>query len=491
MKKILSILLFSSLLLSMTACGTEESETAPAQEEETVAEAPAETETEVIRDDLGEYDFEGASFDMYTRHTTMFYPSMEVTESTGEVLSDAVFNRNRAIEERFNFAFQETAYTNTQEGNDAPRKLLTAGDDTYEIMVGRYLNMFNFASEGMLLPTTSLPNIDMTKPYWDAEMYENLSISGKHFFATGSFNLSSYDFTHALLFNKDMAADHNLGDLYAIVEEGDWTFDLFRQMGETVMQDVDGDGVMGETDLYGYTARCSAVMPAFWVGADVQPATKDNAEALVFTALENEKFFDVCTKVFDMTWNNGAWNPHYAHLSGTAAEDNMPAECFRAGNALFMDARLYEVTALRDSDINFGILPYPKYDTAQKNYLGRMEGCELFGVPLTNTALEMTGTIMEAMASESRISVVPAYYDVMLKSKVSRDEESSAMLDLILENLVFDAADALLGTEFRDGTMNQCFSKNQQDIASALTKSSKTYQSVLDKYSQAFAALEE
>ncbi len=490
MKKILSILLFSSLLLSMTACGTEESGTAPVQGEETDAEVLAETETEVIRDALGEYDFEGASFDMYTRHTTMFYPSMEVTESTGEVLSDAVYNRNRAIEERFNFVFQETAYTNVQEGNDAPRKLLTAGDDTYEIMVGRYLNMFNFASEGMLLPTTSLPNIDMTKPYWDAEMYENLSISGKHFFATGSFNLSSYDFTHALLFNKDMAADHNLGDLYAIVEEGDWTFDLFRQMCETVLQDVDGDGVMGETDTFGYTARGSAVMPAFWVGADVHPATKDDTEALVFTALENEKFFDVCTQIFDMTWNNNAWNNNYVHLTG-ADGDNKPAECFRAGGALFMDAKLYEVTALRDSDINFGILPYPKYDTAQQNYLGRMEGCELFGIPLTNTSLEMTGTIMEAMASESRISVVPAYYDVMLKSKVSRDEESSAMLDLILENLVFDAADTLLGTEFRDGTMYQCFNKNQQDIASALTKSWNTYQNVLDKYSKAFAALEE
>ena len=38
MKKILSILLFSSLLLSMTACGTEESGTAPLQGEETAAE---------------------------------------------------------------------------------------------------------------------------------------------------------------------------------------------------------------------------------------------------------------------------------------------------------------------------------------------------------------------------------------------------------------------------------------------------------------------
>lgn len=490
MKKFVSVLLFVTILLSMNACGTS-NEAATETAAETVGEtAVTETETEVIRDDLGEYDFGGASFDMYTRYTNMFYPSMEVTESTGEVLSDAVYNRNRKLEERFNFVFQELAYTNVKEGNDAPRKLLTAGDDTYEIMVGRYLNMFNFASEGLLQPTTKLPNIDVSKPYWSAEMYENLSICGKHFFVTGSYNLSAYDFTHTLLFNKDMAKDNSLGDLYEIVNAGDWTYDLFRQMCETVLQDVDGDGVMGETDIYGYAARPAAVMPAFWVGADVQPVTRDADKALVFTALENEKFFDVCTKVFDMTWNNGAWNNCYVGLKG-ADGDNKPAECFRAGGALFMDAKLYEVTALRDSDINFGILPYPKYDTVQKNYLGRMEGCELFGVPMTNTVLEMTGTILEAMASESRLTVMPAYYDIMLKSKVSRDEESAAMLDLILENLVFDAADTLLGGEFRDGTMNQCFSGNNQDIASALTKSRNTYQNVLDKYSKAFAKLEE
>lgn len=492
MKKNISILLLVAGLVSssLTACGEKEVETKPVSDATAVVSEDEVPTTTEIRDDLGEYDFEGATFDMYTRHTNMFYPSMEVEESTGDVLSDAVYNRNRLLEERFHFVFQETAYTNTQEGNDAPRKLLAAGDDTYEIMVGRYLNMFNYAAEGMLLPTTALPNIDMTKPYWDAEMYENLSICGKHFFATGSFNLSSYDFTHALLFNKDMVKDHDLGDLYTIVQEGTWTFDRFQTMCETVLQDVDGDGVMGEDDIYGYTARSSAVMPAFWVGGDVQPVTRDETDALQFTALANEKFFDICNKVFAMTWNNNGWNACYASMNN-AEGDVKPAECFRKNGALFLDAKLYEITSLRDSDVDFGIIPYPKYDITQKNYLSRMEGCELFGVPLTNTALEMTSTILEAMASESRLTVVPAYYEIMLKNKVSRDVESAAMLDLIMENLVFDAGDTLLGTEFRDGTMLECFYKNQQDVASALTKKQNVYQTTLDTYNEAFAALEE
>lgn len=134
-----------------------------------------------------------------------------------------------------------------------------------------------------------------------------------------------------------MVKDHDLGDLYTIVQEGTWTFDRFQTMCETVLQDVNGDGAMGEDDIYGYTARSSAVMPAFWVGGDV---------------------------------------------------------------------------------------------------------------------------------------------------------ESAAMLDLIMDNLVFDAADTFLGTEFRDGTMLECFYKNQQDVTSALTEKQNVYQTTLDTYNEAFAALE-
>jgi hypothetical protein len=282
-----------------------------------------------------------------------------------------------------------------------------------------------------------------------------------------------------------MAADNNLGDLYAIVNSGQWTFDKFHEMSEKVIKDLNGDAVMDDKDQYGYTSRPAAVLPGFWVGADVQPVTKNEEGALRFTATDNEKFFNVCKKIFDMTRNNGTW---YVSLDGSAG-DNQPSDLFRAGNALFMDAKLYEVTKLRDSYVEFGILPYPKYTEDQANYLARMEGCELFGIPLTNAKLEMTGAILESMACESQISVVPIYYETMLKYKVTRDEESAAMLDLIFEHLIFDYADTLLGTEFRDGTMNQCFNSNQQDLTSILTKSINVYQEALDKYNEAFRKL--
>ena len=483
--------IFTLILSMLCAAGCTAGES-PSADETTdsspteAAETDGASDETTLGDGIGDYDFGGESFTMYTRYTDMFYPSLNVEEITGDQLNDVIYERNRELETRFNFTFDEEKYYNTVEGNDAPRVMLAAGDDTYDLITGRYLNMYNYAAEGYLIPITEVPVIDVTKPWWNTEMYQNLSIYDRHYFAVGAFNLSAYDFTHVMLFNKTMASELGVPDLYELVTSGGWTFDKFSEYGLLAFGDINGDGEYTDADRYGYTSRPSAVMPGFWIAAGVEPVTVSADGALEFTAHTNERFLDICSRVFDITRNNHIW---YESLNGTPG-DNQPSELFRAGGALFMDAKLYEVTKLRDSDIDFGIIPYPKYTEEQENYLSRMEGCELFVVPKTNTNPEMAGVILEAMAYESEQTVLPAYYEVMLKTKVSRDEQSSAMLDLILDHLVFDLGDTLLGTEFRDGTMNECFYENRQELVSILTEMSGVYQKVLDNFNEAFKELE-
>ena len=52
--------------------------------------------------------------------------------------------------------------------------------------------------------------------------------------------------------------------------------------------------------------------------------------------------------------------------------------------------------------------------------------------------LERTGVVAEALAYYGKQIVTPAYYDVNLIGQSTRDEESSDMLELIFDNLVFD-----------------------------------------------------
>lgn len=140
-----------------------------------------------------------------------------------------------------------------------------------------------------------------------------------------------------------------------------------------------------------------------------------------------------------------------------------------------MDMTFFYISSLRNMDADFGILPYPKYDEAQKDYLARIEGIELTGVPVTADT-EFVSAIMEAMASESATTVVPAYYDVALKTKMTRDNDSAEMLDIIFENRVFDLGDTIWCDEIRDGVFKPMFTTGNRSLSSKFA----TMQSKMD-----------
>ena len=486
MKKVILFLLTAALLLS-ASCGeasVDGKTTTPDSSGDDIKESDsAATETE-LSDDLGKYDFGGRTFSIYTRTTPLFYPYLDRQEATGDTIDDAVYNRNRKLEERFNFSFDEQYYDYTVEGNDAPRKLLLAGDDTYQLYVGRCVHMFNYASEGYFYKIDDLTAINTEKPYWNSQLYDNLSIGNAHYFAVGDFNISAFDFTHVLLFNKKMIDDLNLGDIYSTVLDGKWTFDRFGEMSRAAVSDVNGDSVMDENDQYGYTSLGKQVLPGFWIAGGALSMKKDDGQ-LVYTAPTDQKFIDVCQKVFEITWNDNIW-----HRVPITVDREEEMQMFCDGKALFTDSSCFQISLTRDAATDFGIIPYPKYDETQDKYYSRIEGCELFGVPLTNTDPEMTSVILEAMACESRKIVIPAYYEVALKVKFTRDEESSKMLDIAYENRVFDYGDTILCEEFRDGVMRQAFAKDNRDIVSTLTKVQNKVEKKLGTLNDAFGTLE-
>ena len=59
-------------------------------------------------------------------------------------------------------------------------------------------------------------------------------------------------------------------------------------------------------------------------------------------------------------------------------------------------------------------------------------------VPLTVSDVERTSIILEALNAETYKTVVPAYYEIALKVKYARDNESVEMMDMIMESRIFD-----------------------------------------------------
>lgn len=482
-KQILTTFLLIALLAS-ASCGAGSSvSTDTTTSDENITSATA--EDTAVSDKLGSFDFGGDEFHMLTRDMGLFYPYLDIEAETGNILDDTIYRRNRQLEERFNFLFEETIYTYAVEKNDYPRQFLLSGDTTFDLYTGRFLNLFNYASEGLIVPVGDIPHIDPNQPYWDKKLYSDLEIANKHFFAIGDFNLSSADFTHVMLFNKAMAEDYNIGNLYDIVRSGSWTFDTFAKLSKLAVQDLNGDSVINEMDQFGYTSPGKQVMPGFWIGANTELVSKDEDGMLTYIAPNNEKLFDVFQRIYEMTWDDNVWHANTNQPGSTSAD--MELGIFMNGSALFTNASCFQLTTLlREFEVEFGIIPYPKWDENQKEYYSRIENCELFGISYSNENREMAGVILEAMACASYNSLKPAYFDTTLRVKGTRDEDSAEMLDIIFANRVFDYADTLLCSQLRDGVIYQAFQSNNRNMVSVLTGVISQCEDKINTYNNGF-----
>ncbi|MBE6560989.1 MAG: hypothetical protein E7662_07670 [Ruminococcaceae bacterium] len=491
MKKLLSILL-AAMMLILPACSSAPVEmpvddtTAAADTTASVVEETTEAESTIPADKLGDnLDFKGKTFSVYSRVRDFFHGELLIKESNGESLNDARYEAMEKVQSRLNIKLNEVTF----DDSDAPYALILSGDNTYQMYNTRHVNSFNYASEGIVYKITDIPVIDLDAPWWDAEFTDYLAIGGVKYFGMGAFNLTTYDSIHMLLFNKDIYTNQQISKnhlggktIYETVLDGKWTYDLFRQVMTGVTTDVNGDGKYDSSDTWAYLALDKFSLPSIIIAGGYLMIDKDKDGKLINNMEGNETYFNAYNKIMDMLWSDNNWFP----VLTVSTEDQMLRDMFKNGQGLFTDCSGGRIGTYREMEVDFGMIPYPKADEDQQHYLSRSEYPELFVIPLANTELEYTGTVLEAMASEYYRSVVPVYYEQSLKGRAARDAESADMLDIIYGHRVFDFGDTILCSEIRDGQLRRYVAANNRDLASMLATIGSRVQNKLDTLNNGF-----
>ena len=94
-----------------------------------------------------------------------------------------------------------------------------------------------------------------------------------------------------------------------------------------------------------------------------------------------------------------------------------------------------------DMSDDYGIVPVPKYDTNQKEYLSFVNGSTGFVMMVsTEKDPEYVGAILEAMARYNYENVSTKMFEIVTKLQSVRDQDSSEMVEYIIRNRVFDSA---------------------------------------------------
>ncbi|MBQ2725252.1 MAG: extracellular solute-binding protein [Clostridia bacterium] len=473
MKKQLSLILAVLLAASsFVSCGetsgdpagtsapvSEGSETTPA---ETV---PEETETE-LSDDIEPMSFDGASFTVLTSANNVQHTITAIHEVTGDALNDAMYYRTQKIMEKYNIEFTEdyaakdsgtamTVFTNSH----------SAGDQAYDLAMHLDRRAFAAAAEGYFTDISTLEYVNLDKPYWLKDVNDVINFTDATYLSYGAATLCIYDMTHVLCFNQELISRCQLENPYRLVLDNKWTIDKLKTMGEAAMLDENGDGVWGDEDIFGIVGAVNALPMNFLASTRNRTIENDREGNVEICLLTNPMIEDVFTRVSDMCWQTGFW-----YTKTTDSNTYWQKEPhFQENRALFADHTFYSTISLRGMDADFGIIPFPKYDENQQEYGAMVEaGTRTMTVPANVKNYELCGAVLETLHFLSLQEVMPAYYEVTLKGKVSRDEESAMMLDIIMDSIFFDLGMTMFNDTVKDGIFSPQFKNNQRQYASAV-----------------------
>lgn len=490
-KRIIIILLVVSLITYIVAGCTEtktEHKTENDQNYDSGGENTIVT-TERLQADLPDgIDFKGDTFTFIgTGPDAMggyYVVDVCAEKQNGDTINDALYIRNRSVEEKLNINISE--YKSGNVSQDVS-KSISAGDNAYDAILGPSFLMTGLAQTGFLMDIKEIPYIDLDKPWWDKNAENELSIINKLFFTAGDIDIMVKACTRLLIFNKKLTQEYDVGDPYEHVRNDTWTFDVYAKMVKSMYTDVNGNGELDDADIYGTIMEYHNVL-AFVMGFGNRLTTK-NSDGIP-EAVFNDSIVDAANKVWDLYYDEtacrdvGVMKKTDNFIHGTTYARSL----FANDKFLFHLGAMGAIEELRNMGSDFGLLPMPKLSSSQSRYYHPMVGdayMAMLCVPVT-ADLEKTGIVLEAMAAESMYTLTPAYNEILLKRKYIRDEESEFVIEILNKTRMYDLG--LLFLEWRSwgAVMSDQTIARSRNLASEFEKTYNKTQAAIDKTVNAF-----
>lgn len=460
------------LIATLASCGGEAAGTTDTTPVDTApATTEAVTEPGYPAPDTSALDFGGDELRIFSVQwgnvSKYYFPE----EETGDSVLDACYSRLRNVEEALNVKVAEPAWGADGQAHKDVMKTVQAGDDAYDMVFTHCIDGYSdYATNNAVYNLDALPYVNFEAPWWSKSMIDTFRIGTETYFGFGDIILNT---PSSMFFNKEIAAEYDMPDHYQMVRDGKWTYDTFLKQARMVSIDVNGDGKMDYNDKTGYAGDLTESLGniPFAVGIQLTKYTDDGLQLNFWS----DKLLEVFNKTYDYFLDPSVSQGYFRHYADVG-------QGFGEGLALYTISNVNGMVNLRDSDVEFGVVPMPKYDESQSEYR-----CYVWSpsvcVPTTILRPELVGAALEQFAYES-VPVTNAYIEDLIRGKSTRDTETLEMLDIIYDSQVLDIGGTYLGFDSNFRKVFYCFydlmSTKNDNVASFYEKSEKAILKVLD-----------
>ena len=206
--------LLAAILLAgcaMTGCGESEvqeanntSNTASSVTPSADIEAEPETEETQFADNVPELDFGGVTVSMAGQGTENGNNDLDmwVAEMTGDVVHDAIFQRNLTIEDRFNVSFVEPLMNDYTTISVAVKSAVQAGDSAYDFVVNQLAQTSSDVLNGYSMNLNEIPYLDFTMKWYPANVLESAALNNKLYLIVSDMCISYVGQTWSMNFKR-------------------------------------------------------------------------------------------------------------------------------------------------------------------------------------------------------------------------------------------------------------------------------------------------
>ncbi len=374
----------------------------------------------------------------------MFIDFVVEEDSTDEPLNAAVYESNMRLQQQFNVKLVEDEFPQTDwdttyvDMAEHFYRNVQSGEDVYDILHFPVNTRIELITNGYIMDLADLDALQLDQPWWDATINNIVNVNGHQYMVCGSANLMPYEAMTTVFFNKKILNDNNLDNPYDMVRDGTWTLSAMVELGKEALN-LNSDaqwGVMeGGTSVYGF-AKHAQYPVHFLTGAGLQ-LTVEKDGGYEFEP-ESDDFY-LAVESLKILFGDAAWGG-ISGFDTTSGPTNYISN-FAQNRALFVASELKDGVVMRDSEVDFGILPAPKLrEEQEKYYTDSLERLHYICIPTLSENPEEVAAILDAMAYDRYKNVVPVYYDSYITYKGLRDEDSLEMLEIMKAGRTIDVA---------------------------------------------------
>ncbi len=363
-------------------------------------------------------------------------------ENSSDPLEDAVYRRNDMLQTQLGVELNTILNEDYTNLGETVKTDVSAGTGEYHIVYQHMVDAAsNLALNDYLYNLTELEYVDFDQPWWDQDCKNGFMIGDNMMIVCGDLLPSTMLITATVVFNKDLFDERDWEYPYQDAREGTWTLDDMITLTKEQTKDLSGDGKINyQDDFYGLVGWSLDCDYNFFFGSGCTMFTFDSDHLPVYE-VNADRLQTVYDKVYQLIITQQSFHVTVAEYLADNTMFQQPDNVFKSGRALFFATDLNKCVALKDMEDNYGMLPHPKYDEKQEEYLSFVNGAaSMVIVPksLTDDKLQVSGYMMEALASSSYYMVTDTLYEKIAKSKTARDPESAEMVDVIIRHKVFD-----------------------------------------------------